>query len=58
MSAIFAAGRAAREPTLSDNPYRVGGLELACLFVTMGFAAVFGLITALVLKLFPGPKEN
>lgn len=58
LSAIFAAGRAARSPTLSDNSYKLGGLQVACLFVSLGFGIIFGLITVGFLKLTKGVKES
>jgi hypothetical protein len=57
-SSIFAAGRSARSPTLSSDTYKLGGLQIACLLVSMGFGAIFGLITAGVLKLTKGIKDT
>lgn len=57
LSSIFAAGRAARTPSLTSYPYSQGGLQLACFIVTIGFAAIFGCLAALLLRLFDGPKE-
>ena len=58
LSAVFVAGRAARTPMLTEHPHQLGGLQVACLIVTVGFAAVFGCLTALLLKLFDGPRDT
>jgi hypothetical protein len=56
LSGIFAAGRASRSPTLSTNTYTLGGLQIACMVVSFGIAAVFGLIAVGILKLTKGIK--
>ena len=49
-SAIFSGGRNNREPELSTNAVRQGGLQFASLLVTILFAAIFGIITGLLLR--------
>ena len=50
-SAIFCAGRNNRTPALSSDPYKQGGLQIACLVVSAAFAVLFGVLTGFVLKL-------
>jgi hypothetical protein len=54
-SAIFAAGRNGRTPSLI-NANTQGGLQIACLIVSTGFALLFGLITGLILKYLNQPS--
>jgi hypothetical protein len=51
LSAICCAGRNGRTPTLSSDPFRQGGLQIACMLVCAGFAILFGILTGLILRL-------
>lgn len=41
-----------------NNPYVQGGLQIACLFVTIGFALVFGILSGVVLRCLNQPNEQ
>jgi len=56
--AIFAAGRNSRTPALTNNPYQQGGLQFAAVIVSACFAALFGLLAAVILRCFNPRQSN
>ncbi len=58
LSGVFAAGRSSRSPSLSSDTYKLGGLQIASMVVSLCFGVIFGLITFLSLKLTKGVKDN
>lgn len=55
--AIFAGGRNGRTPELATNAAKQGGLQFGAVLVTVIFAAIFGLLSALILRCF-NPRQS
>ena len=49
-SAIYAGGRNGREPALSSDPLRQGGLQFSMTLISILFGIVFGLIAGLIIR--------
>jgi len=58
LSAIFAAGRNGRSPSLATNNTNQGGYQFSCLLVSGLFALFFGIIAGYILKCINSLKDE